>query len=181
MKHVLLLLFVTLHTISGFGQKPCNKTLHDTIFQAGDLLSLPELMFGLARCDLRPESIDSIKLIANFLKAHPKFTVEFETHTDYQSPNSSHPLTQCRANTCRDTLVKMGIDPTRIACKGFGAKRPYMTNRELTLPSGKIIPKGTVLNEVYWKKFEKDKNDYSFLRALNRRSELLILSTGEGK
>lgn len=157
------------------------KTFTDTVFNVGDMVKLPGITFEFDKCMLRKESMDSIKPLFVFLKAHPSYIIEIGNHTDYEDPSYSQRLTYCRARSLRDSLLRWGIDPLRIVATGWGDTKPYVLQSDFQLPSGKIAPKGSVLTEVFRKKYIVDRYDYELLRMLCRRTEIKILSTNFGK
>jgi outer membrane protein OmpA-like peptidoglycan-associated protein len=160
-----------------YSQRMQTRTLNDSVFRVGDLVTLPQLTYALGRCALLPEAMDSLQLLTAFINTHPGLSVEIGYHTDYVNPNSSQAITQCRACACRDSLVRRGVDSDRIVCKGYGMVRPYITQKTTVLPSGTVLPAGAVINESFRKKFQGNKADYEVLCALNRRTELKILSS----
>jgi photosystem II stability/assembly factor-like uncharacterized protein/outer membrane protein OmpA-like peptidoglycan-associated protein len=172
MKRFLLFSFSLLWPLFHFSQTPGIKTLQDTVFRTDDFIPLPGIQYDLGKGSLRPEGKDSLKKVAEFLKAHLQLKVEIQYHTDYENPSSSARITQARACSCRDVLVDLGVDNSRIICKGFGTRRPFVTREERVLPSGKKIPPGTVISESYWRKFNE--KDQLYLRALNRRTVMRV-------
>src|SRR4051812_47153793 len=90
------------------------KTLLDSEFVVGDVIKIPAVLYDLNKATLRPESMDSLKLVVDFLQLYPYLAVEISTHLDSRSsPSSSSNLSFSRAKMCLDSLVKLGITPER--------------------------------------------------------------------
>jgi hypothetical protein len=75
-------------------------------------------------------------------------------------------------------IAEKGIDPNRISPAGYGESRPAKTDRDLTTPSGKLIPAGTILSQTWIDKNfpeRKNKDDYEYVMQINRRVVFTIL------
>jgi outer membrane protein OmpA-like peptidoglycan-associated protein len=151
------------------------RSLSDTSFTVGDIIPL-HLDYQLGKCGLRPESVDSFQTVALFLKNNPKLIVEIGNHTDKNCETCSQRLTLCRARSCYETLIKIGVDSARISFRGYSDRYPFILDHDLILPSAKTLKKGTVIAESLWSKFVSNKADYELLRSMNRRTELKITS-----
>ncbi len=176
------LLLVFLNVVC-FGQnKLVVKTLNDSVFNAGDIIHPPIILFMLDRYDLNHPSrpIDSIKVIADFMKKNKNITIEVGCHTDYRtSAYYSQKLSFPRAKTIVRALIdSFGINPERLVPAGYSESKPRYLEKAVTTPSGKTITAGTVLSEKWIDvNFPKTKNkdDYEFVMQMNRRTELRIL------
>ena len=161
------------------------KTLNDSIFKTGDIIRpLPVILFNLDQSALDHPShpIDSIKYIADFLNKHPNLTVEVSNHADYRYSAIYSTCLPCkRAKTIVDSLIiHFGISPYRLTSKGYVVNVPICLEKDFKTPTGKIIPKGTILSKEWIDSNfpkEKNKDDYEYLMQLNRRTELKILKT----
>ena len=141
---------------------------------------LPEILYDLAKWDLKPQYEDSLLYLYNIMIKNPTLVVELRSHTDYQwTDESNEELSQKRAQTCVDFLVnKKGIDPERLVPKGYGEYRPRKIDNDITIKwAGKsyTFPKGTVLTEAYIKTLPID--EQAAANALNRRTEFIVLRT----
>jgi outer membrane protein OmpA-like peptidoglycan-associated protein len=152
------------------------KTFQDSVFEVNNRVCMPKIEFGLGRCNLRPEGMDSLIPVKSFLLKHSSLKVEVGAFTDHVDPNSSQRYTFCRARSVRDSLVNMGIDPGRITYNGYGASHPFVLQNDLVLPSGAKLLKGTGIDEHLYEQFATNKTDLLMLKALNRRTELKIIA-----
>jgi peptidoglycan-associated lipoprotein len=144
----------------------------------GIVMKLPLILYNTNSAELNHSSNpkDSLEYLYNLLTENPNITIELMSHTDYRMPTSfNDTLSLRRAKSCVDYLVSKGIAPDRITPKGYGERKPLTLETEVTTPGGKVIPKGTVLNEAYISKFKSRKEDYEFLLQLDRRTEFKVL------
>lgn len=141
---------------------------------------LPEILYDLAKWDLKPQYEDSLLYLYNIMIKNPTLVVELRSHTDYQwTDESNEELSQKRAQTCVDFLVtKKGIDAERLVPKGYGEYRPRKIEKDITIKwAGKSYTflKGTELTETYIKTLPTD--EQAAANALNRRTEFIVLRT----
>jgi outer membrane protein OmpA-like peptidoglycan-associated protein len=113
-----------------------------------------ELDKGQLRAD--SENLMRLDTVVRFLKSHPYLAIGVYVHTDTQgSDKHDYILSQDRAQTITDTLVKMGIDPMRITTKGWEGRKPLISQKKIALMKTQE---------------EKDK-----AYAMDRRTEIVIL------
>jgi len=110
------------------------------IFQWSDVkfmkysLRRVQFTYELAKGQLLPDSENHMRLdtVVKFLKSHPYLAIGVYVHTDQQGSNKhDYILSQERAQTITDTLVKMGIDPTRITTKGWEGCKPLISPKKI--------------------------------------------------
>ncbi len=140
-----------------------SKTLSDSVFIKDDRIKCPGIRFQLAHYNLIEESLDSIQLVAQFLKNNPRLIVEIGVHTDSRgSAYSSRRLSHKRAETIYNLLVeKYDIDSTQIRYKGY---------EDAIL----IIP-----DDLVYLLKETDLPEYERRHQINRRVELRIIGVLE--
>ncbi|MEW6469369.1 MAG: OmpA family protein [Bacteroidota bacterium] len=144
-------------------------------------IRLPLILFNLDKYDLAHPSNpkDSLEYLYKILVENPTIVVELGAHTDYRSPTEyNKTLSFNRAKTCVEYLVKeKGIAGDRIVPKGYGEGSPAITDKDLTTPGGKLIPKGTKLTEQWINKNfpTKKGDDYEFVMQINRRVVFSVL------
>ena len=88
--------------------------------------------FDVDKATIKPESMGTLNMIVGVLKDNPDIKFEIDGHTD-NSGTSAHNLTlsQQRADAVKEQLVKMGVDASRLATKGFGDSKPISDNTTL--------------------------------------------------
>ncbi|MDR1758833.1 MAG: OmpA family protein [Bacteroidales bacterium] len=142
---------------------------------------LPEILYDLAKWDLKPQFEDSLLYLYHVMIKNPTLVVELRSHTDYRDNDENNEvLSQKRAQTAVDFLVnRKGIDPERIVPKGYGEYRPRKFEHDFTYTyKGTTVtfPKGTELTESYITSLSS-KGEQEAANALNRRTEFIVLRT----
>lgn len=85
--------------------------------------------FDVGKSEIRPESELTIREIAKALTEDRALELIIEGHTDNQgSVNSNKTLSQRRAASVRDYLLKMGIETERLTVIGYGSDFPIADN-----------------------------------------------------
>lgn len=82
---------------------------------------IKNILYDLAKWDLRPESMTELDKLVEFLTINDNIKVELSSHTDSRASRSyNQTLSQKRAQSCVDYLIQKGIDKNRIIAKGYG-------------------------------------------------------------
>jgi outer membrane protein OmpA-like peptidoglycan-associated protein len=90
---------------------------------------LEGITFETAKATILPSSEDILMKAYNTLRTNPNIKVEISGHTDNVGAAALNMrLSQARATSVRDWLVKKGIDPTRLTAKGYGKTQPMVPN-----------------------------------------------------
>jgi len=91
--------------------------------------------FDIDKAAIRPESMGTLNMIVNVMKANPDLKFEVGGHTDNTgSADHNLQLSQQRADAVKTQLVAMGVDASRLSTKGFGDGKPIAEN---STPEGK--------------------------------------------
>ena len=98
--------------------------------KAGKNVVLKNLFFETGKSDINTTtSADLFKLI-QFLKDNPAVKLEIQGYTDNSgSLASNQKLSQQRANSVVNYLIKNGIEKDRLTAKGFGPANPVADNK----------------------------------------------------
>ena len=84
-------------------------------------LSLRHIYFDLDKSNIRPDARVELEKIVEVLTQNPSIKIEIGSHTDSrQSKVYNQALSQRRAKSTLDYLVKRGIAKTRLTAKGYG-------------------------------------------------------------
>jgi len=139
---------------------------------------LPEILYDLAKWDLKPQYQDSLMYLYNIMVKNPTIVIELRSHTDSRDTEEKNDiLSQNRAQSCVDFLISKGIAADRIVPKGYGERVPRKLEKDMySVYNGKryFFPKGTYLTEEFCES-QPTKNEKEAAHALNRRTEFLIL------
>ncbi len=151
--------------------------IHDFVLQPipEEPVELPEILYDLAKWDLKPQYQDSLQGLIQTLDANPTLIIELASHTDSRgTPESNDILSQRRAESVVNYLIERGIDPDRLIAKGYGERVPLRLRKTISR-GGFTFDEGTVLSEEYIMSLESDEQKevaYQF----NRRTEFSVIS-----
>lgn len=140
---------------------------------------LPEILYDLAKWDLKPQYKDSLMYLYNIMVKNPTLVIELRSHTDSRdSEEKNNVLSQKRAQSCVDFIVnEKRIPADRIVPKGYGESRPRRLDKDMSSTYGGkkfSFPKGTYLTDEYIDNLSS-KSEKEAAHALNRRTEFYIL------
>ena len=95
----------------------------------GPTLSRKLLFFATNKDVLNKEGIRKLDDIVSYLKANKDVSSLIEGHTDNQGNTAlNNALSIRRANSVARYLAEQGIDPRRLSVRGYGARRPLVSN-----------------------------------------------------
>ena len=88
------------------------------------------ILFDVDKTDIKPESAKSLDEVASLLKIDRSLKLEISGHTDNTGDKAHNlKLSEGRAQAVVDVLTKnYGIDPARLAAKGYGDTMPVAPN-----------------------------------------------------
>jgi peptidoglycan-associated lipoprotein len=110
---------------------------------------LPEILYDLAKWDLKPQYEDSLQGLITTLDENPRLVIELASHTDARDTYERNDiLSQKRAQSVVDYLILRGIDAERLVAKGYGERVPRVMLKDLTR-DGYTFKEGDVLTEEY--------------------------------
>ncbi len=88
-----------------------------------------KIQFNSGKAFIKPEYFGEIQKVADFMKTYPNTTAEIEGHTDsVGSAKRNQDLSQRRAESVRNALIDLGIEPSRLTAVGYGFSRPLASN-----------------------------------------------------
>ena len=87
------------------------------------------LLFDTGKATLQPASEEQLTNISAILKAYPQVKIRIGGYTDNTGdPAANLQLSEQRADNVMAELVRLGIDPSRMTAKGYGAEDPIADN-----------------------------------------------------
>jgi len=97
-----------------------------------DVIQLPGVNFGSSSDLLLPGTERIIESAAATLNNHPDLQIEVAGHTDSDGDaNMNYGLSERRAKTVRDFLIRYGVDGTRLTVRGYGESQPIDENETM--------------------------------------------------
>jgi OmpA-OmpF porin, OOP family len=95
----------------------------------GTIAVLQNIFFDVDKFDLKDKSKTELEKITRFLNDNPAIRVEISGHTDNIGASGyNKDLSEKRAFSVYQYLIKSGIDKNRLMPKGYGQERPVSTN-----------------------------------------------------
>lgn len=93
------------------------------------IFTLDNVYFDVNKWDIKPECTYAIDNLYNTLALNPNMKIEIAGHTDSDGDSQDNLiLSQHRAESVMEYLIKKGLDPKRIQAKGYGEFKPIVPN-----------------------------------------------------
>jgi outer membrane protein OmpA-like peptidoglycan-associated protein len=93
---------------------------------------LANVFFDLNKTNLRPESFIELNKLKDFLNNNPTMKIEIGGHTDTRGDDKSNQvLSEGRAKSVMDYLIKEGIAANRLSSKGYGETQTIVSDAEI--------------------------------------------------
>jgi len=97
--------------------------------QIGETVILKNIFYETNSFELKNESLIEINKLRDFLLKNKTIRIELSGHTDNVGTDSyNQKLSEKRADSVRDLLIKQGIFPERITSRGYGKTQPVASN-----------------------------------------------------
>ncbi len=111
------------------GHREIHKDLYLAPIEIGQVVRLNNVFFDFDKFDLRSESFVELDRVVDLLKENPAIEIEMSAHTDSKgSDEYNFRLSDNRARSVREYIVKKGIAPERIVSQGYGETKPVADN-----------------------------------------------------
>lgn len=93
-------------------------------FKVGDTFILNDLYYDLDKYNIRPDAAKVLDSLIIILNSYPEIDIELSSHTDSRASDVyNDKLSQNRATSAVNYLIKHGIDSKRLKARGYGEKR----------------------------------------------------------
>ncbi len=107
----------------------CPDTPKNAIADKDGCWSFRGAYFDFDKYDIKPEMEHVFENSIAVLKDNPTLTIEIQGHTDsIGSDEYNKGLSERRANSVQQYLIKNGIDASRLSTQGFGETSPVASN-----------------------------------------------------
>ena len=98
-------------------------------YEPAKTITLENVYFDFNKSSLKDASFKSLDELVDFMKLKTTLVIEIAGHTDnIGDKNYNKTLSQARAESVRNYLIKKGIAPERIVAKGYGDEQPIAEN-----------------------------------------------------
>jgi len=139
-------------------------------------IEVENIFYDLNKADLRPESTVALDGLVEILNDNPNVTIELSAHTDFRgSKEANLDLSQRRAQSVVDYLIKKGINPDRLVAKGYGEEKPKKVTRKIAAKYP-FLKVGDVLDEDFINKLPTQE-EKEIAHQINRRTEFKVIRT----
>jgi peptidoglycan-associated lipoprotein len=138
-------------------------------------IELPNILYDLAKWDLRPESMVALDALVETLEDNSNITIELMSHTDVRPfrAMSNLELSQNRAQSVVDYLISKGIFADRLKARGYGPDLPRVVDEKIA-DQYNFLKVGDSLTKEYIDVLPNDESK-EIAHQLNRRTEFRVL------
>jgi peptidoglycan-associated lipoprotein len=144
----------------------------------GKPIQLNNIFYEFGKWTLTKESENALNALVKVLKDNPNITIEISAHTDMVgAAEFNQTLSEKRAQSVVDYLIKSGIDTRRLSSKGYGKSMPVTVDATMA-SSYPFLKEGTVLDENFVKTLKPDQQEIA--NQINRRTEFRVVKTTFG-
>ncbi|ADW70047.1 OmpA family protein [Granulicella tundricola] len=106
-----------------------NEVLQTTETSRGVIVNLSDALFDTGKYTLKTNTQVSLARVAGILQSYPGLKVQVEGYTDIVGSDAlNQRLSENRANTTRDFMVKQGVPTDSISAAGYGKADPVADN-----------------------------------------------------
>jgi peptidoglycan-associated lipoprotein len=136
---------------------------------------IENIFYDFNRATLRQESKEALEGIITMLNDNPNVTIELSAHTDkVGSELYNENLSQRRAQSVVDYLIKGGVPKDRLVAKGYGKSVPKTVTKNIA-EKYDFLPEGQTLDATFIETL--DPVQQAIADQINRRTEFQVLST----
>ena len=140
------------------------------------VIEIENIFYDLNKAELRPESTVALDDLVEILNDNSTITIELSAHTDFRGSNPDNiDLSQRRAQSVVDYLIKKGIKAERLTAKGYGEDKPKEVTRKLAAKYA-FLKERNKLNENFINQLSSN-NEKEIAHQINRRTEFKVLRT----
>ena len=91
------------------------------IYGEGDVFILKNIYYNFDRFDIRKDAVGDLNKVVALMKKYPTMVIELRSHTDSRANDAyNQTLSDRRAQSAVDYIVKRGISRSRLVAKGYG-------------------------------------------------------------
>jgi OmpA-OmpF porin, OOP family len=100
-------------------------------YEPAKTITLDNVYFDFNKATLKTDSYQSLDELADFMKIKKTMVIEIAGHTDDVGDSAyNKTLSQSRAESVRNYLIKKGISAERLVAKGYGEDQPIAGNND---------------------------------------------------
>jgi len=139
-------------------------------------IEVENIVYDYNKARLRAESEVALDKLIETLNDNANITIELSAHTDFRGDETKNmDLSQRRAQSVVDYLIKKGVRKNRLTAKGYGESLPKNVTNKIAKKHS-FLKKGDVLDEDFIDKLETSEQK-EIAHQINRRTEFKVLKT----
>jgi len=136
---------------------------------------IENIFYDFDKATLRPESKQALDELIALLNDNPNVTIELSAHTDRKgSDEYNKDLSQRRAQSVVDYLIKGGIEKDRLTAVGYGKSKPQTVSKKVAAQYD-FLKEGQALDSTFVDTLSPQQQ--AIADQLNRRTEFRVLTT----
>ncbi|MEI8186489.1 MAG: peptidoglycan-associated lipoprotein Pal [Chlorobiaceae bacterium] len=87
---------------------------------------LGDVFYDFDKSELRADAVEQLKINANWMRVNGSRKVIIEGHCDERGTNEYNlALGERRANSAKDQMVNLGVEPSRLKTISYGEEKPF--------------------------------------------------------
>lgn len=138
-------------------------------------VKMDNIFYEFGKWELSPMSASGLQTLVKLLTDNPNITIEISANTDFVGNNTANKtLSEKRAKSVVDYLIKTGIAPDRLTAVGHGEENPVIVDA-LMAQKYPFLKEGDVLDESFILKLTLEQQET--VNQINRRTEFRVLKT----
>lgn len=138
-------------------------------------VKMENIFYEFDKWDITKASEEELNRLVKLLNDNPNITIELSAHTDLKGNEEYNlELSQKRAQSCCDYLVKQGIERERLTPVGYGKAKPVIADKAINKQYS-FIPVEQELNEAFILTLKPEQQE--ICNQINRRTEFKVVKT----
>ena len=138
-------------------------------------VTMENIFYEFGSWEITKASEEELMKLVKLLNDNPNITIELSAHTDMiGNEQYNEELSQKRAQSCCDFLIRHGIEKERLTPVGYGKTKPVVADKAIN-KRYPFIPVEQVLDEAFITTLPADKQE--ICNAINRRTEFKVIKT----
>ncbi|MBO6306236.1 MAG: OmpA family protein [Paludibacteraceae bacterium] len=138
-------------------------------------VKMDNIFYEFGRWELTKASEEELMKLVKLLNDNPNITIELSAHTDMKGNEElNNELSQKRAQSCCDFLIRHGIEKERLTPVGYGKAKPVIADKAIN-KKYPFIPVEQTLDEAFISGLKADQQEVC--NQINRRTEFKVLKT----
>ena len=139
-------------------------------------VKMDNIFYEFGKWTLTADSEAGLQGLVKILTDNPNIAIELSAHTDMVgNEQNNRELSQKRAQSVVDYLIKAGIDKGRLTPVGYGESKPVVVSEELAEQYKLFLKKGDVLSPEFIEGLTVEQQE--ICNQINRRTEFKVTKT----